>query len=71
MKSIKLWKSKYDEATALAVVARCRAGERSSDVARSIGIGQPAVWAILHGVSWSHVTGIPKRPAKLARVGVA
>lgn len=32
-----------------------------SKIGRDLGIAATSVWAIKHGISWSHVTGIPKQ----------
>lgn len=47
---------------ALAVLALFKAGFPPADIATRLGLKRHAVYAVIRGATWSHVTGIPKHP---------
>jgi hypothetical protein len=55
---------------ALAVLALSKAGFTPSGIAKRLGLKLNAVYRVVRGMTWSHVTGIPRHPP-MARLSPA
>jgi len=53
--------AKLTDARVRLIFLRIQAGEPETTIAASEGVSAATVWQIAHGVSWTHVTGLPRR----------